>query len=109
MREVLSREGREAKNLLVYQFCDETTTGAAGVAAVGGSGSGIVVNGDCKLKLLFFAIFLFVWFVSLPVLSRLHDTHVPQATGGTTKITQRHSYAQTLPIAHCDASIEQDS
>lgn len=58
MREVLSREGREAKNLLVYQFCDETTTGAAGVAAVGGSG--IVVNGDCKLKLLFFAIFLFV-------------------------------------------------
>lgn len=62
MREVLSREGREAKNLLVYQFCDETTTGAAGVAAVGGSGSGsgIVVNGDCKLKLLFFAIFLFV-------------------------------------------------
>lgn len=57
MREVLSREGREAKNLLVYQFCDETTTGAAGVAAVGGSG--IVVNGDCKLK-LFFAFFLFI-------------------------------------------------
>lgn len=58
MREVLSREGREAKNLLVYQFCDETTTGAAGVAAVGGSGGGIVVNGDCKLKLFFCEFFV---------------------------------------------------
>lgn len=49
MREVLSREGREAKNLLVYQFCDETTSGQAGFAAsVAAAGSGAVVNGDCK-------------------------------------------------------------
>ncbi|KAH8409628.1 hypothetical protein KR222_011773 [Zaprionus bogoriensis] len=44
MREVLSREGREAKNLLVYQFCDETS---AGVGVGGGVAAGVVVNGDC--------------------------------------------------------------
>ncbi|KAH8377807.1 hypothetical protein KR093_007233, partial [Drosophila rubida] len=59
MREVLSREGREAKNLLVYQFCDETTTnnntnndssGGGGVGGGGGSvviDGSVVVNGDC--------------------------------------------------------------
>ncbi|XP_032573793.1 S phase cyclin A-associated protein in the endoplasmic reticulum [Drosophila sechellia] len=41
MREVLSREGREAKNLLVYQFCDETTSGAtSGFGSVGGDVGG---------------------------------------------------------------------
>jgi len=70
MREVLSREGREAKNLLVYQFCDETTSSGAsgsvgggvgggaggdGGAAVGGGG--VLLNGDCKTrKLLHFDI-----------------------------------------------------
>ncbi|KAH8374480.1 hypothetical protein KR200_008431, partial [Drosophila serrata] len=61
MREVLSREGREAKNLLVYQFCDETTTstsggegaasaaGPAGTLAGAGSG-GVLLNGDCYRK-----------------------------------------------------------
>nr|XP_016944835.1 S phase cyclin A-associated protein in the endoplasmic reticulum [Drosophila suzukii] len=63
MREVLSREGREAKNLLVYQFCDETTSSGAsgsvgggvgggaggdGGAAVGGGG--VLLNGDCFRK-----------------------------------------------------------
>ncbi|EDW64084.1 plectin [Drosophila virilis] len=50
MREVLSREGREAKNLLVYQFCDETTAnGGAGAGAGSGAArdGGVVVNGDC--------------------------------------------------------------
>ncbi|KAH8237932.1 hypothetical protein KR032_008468, partial [Drosophila birchii] len=58
MREVLSREGREAKNLLVYQFCDETTTspsggegGAAGtLAGAGSGGGGVLLNGDCYRK-----------------------------------------------------------
>ncbi|EDV30798.2 uncharacterized protein Dana_GF14866 [Drosophila ananassae] len=61
MREVLSREGREAKNLLVYQFCDETTTHAtvgggvgAGVDGAGGgdgAGSGgVLMNGDYYRK-----------------------------------------------------------
>ncbi|XP_017105660.2 S phase cyclin A-associated protein in the endoplasmic reticulum [Drosophila bipectinata] len=59
MREVLSREGREAKNLLVYQFCDETTThanaGGAGTGADGaggdGAGSGgVLMNGDYYRK-----------------------------------------------------------
>ncbi|EDW75511.1 uncharacterized protein Dwil_GK23893 [Drosophila willistoni] len=45
MREVLSREGREAKNLLVYQFCDETTTNSA---ASGGGGGVVNMNGDCR-------------------------------------------------------------
>ncbi|KAH8412606.1 hypothetical protein KR009_003579, partial [Drosophila setifemur] len=56
MREVLCREGREAKNLLVYQFCDETTTNASGAGAgaggdggVAGSG-GVLLNGDCYRK-----------------------------------------------------------
>ncbi|XP_017859481.1 PREDICTED: S phase cyclin A-associated protein in the endoplasmic reticulum isoform X1 [Drosophila arizonae] len=44
MREVLSREGREAKNLLVYQFCDETTASGVGVGA---GRDGAVINGDC--------------------------------------------------------------
>jgi len=63
MREVLSREGREAKNLLVYQFCDETTSsgatsgfGSTGGDVGGGSGGdgpavgsgGVLLNGDCK-------------------------------------------------------------
>ncbi|KAH8281730.1 hypothetical protein KR054_002477, partial [Drosophila jambulina] len=64
MREVLSREGREAKNLLVYQFCDETTTstsagegGGGGAAAAGAAGTltgtgsgGVLLNGDCYRK-----------------------------------------------------------
>lgn len=59
MREVLSREGREAKNLLVYQFCDETTSGAGFAAGVAAAASGAVVNGDCKSKFLHFFICLF--------------------------------------------------
>ncbi|XP_030384048.1 S phase cyclin A-associated protein in the endoplasmic reticulum isoform X2 [Scaptodrosophila lebanonensis] len=50
MREVLSREGREAKNLLVYQFCDETTTNNnsnGNLSGGGGVGIDVVVNGDC--------------------------------------------------------------
>ncbi|KAL7742273.1 hypothetical protein ACLKA6_005534 [Drosophila palustris] len=52
MREVLSREGREAKNLLVYQFCDETSTNnnlntSGGAGVVAGRDGGVVVNGDC--------------------------------------------------------------
>ncbi|XP_062142937.1 S phase cyclin A-associated protein in the endoplasmic reticulum isoform X2 [Drosophila sulfurigaster albostrigata] len=55
MREVLSREGREAKNLLVYQFCDETTTHNNDTSGGRGAGTGggvvidgsVVVNGDC--------------------------------------------------------------
>ncbi|EDX05431.1 S phase cyclin A-associated protein in the endoplasmic reticulum isoform X1 [Drosophila simulans] len=64
MREVLSREGREAKNLLVYQFCDETTSGAtSGFGSVGGDvgggsggdgpavgSGGVLLNGDCYRK-----------------------------------------------------------
>ncbi|KAH8271642.1 hypothetical protein KR044_000050, partial [Drosophila immigrans] len=55
MREVLSREGREAKNLLVYQFCDETTTNNSNDSSGGGGGvvidgEGVVANGDCKLR-----------------------------------------------------------
>ncbi|XP_017117027.1 S phase cyclin A-associated protein in the endoplasmic reticulum isoform X2 [Drosophila elegans] len=59
MREVLSREGREAKNLLVYQFCDETTTSGAtglvgerGASGDGGAagGGGVLLNGDCYRK-----------------------------------------------------------
>ncbi|XP_043643458.1 S phase cyclin A-associated protein in the endoplasmic reticulum isoform X3 [Drosophila teissieri] len=45
MREVLSREGREAKNLLVYQFCDETTSSGASSGSVGG-GVGGGAGGD---------------------------------------------------------------
>lgn len=55
MREVLSREGREAKNLLVYQFCDETTANGGAGAGAGSSAArdgGVVVNGDSKLKVL---------------------------------------------------------
>ncbi|XP_017153098.1 S phase cyclin A-associated protein in the endoplasmic reticulum isoform X2 [Drosophila miranda] len=50
MREVLSREGREAKNLLVYQFCDETSTNS--LASVGGdtTSGGVIINGDCYRK-----------------------------------------------------------
>ncbi|XP_017060959.1 S phase cyclin A-associated protein in the endoplasmic reticulum [Drosophila ficusphila] len=63
MREVLSREGREAKNLLVYQFCDETTSsGASGSVGgveggaggdgggVGAASGGVLLNGDCYRK-----------------------------------------------------------
>ncbi|KAH8352993.1 hypothetical protein KR084_008020 [Drosophila pseudotakahashii] len=64
MREVLSREGREAKNLLVYQFCDETTSsggasGSVGGGVGGGAGGdggaavgsgGVLLNGDCYRK-----------------------------------------------------------
>ncbi|KAH8271118.1 hypothetical protein KR018_012412 [Drosophila ironensis] len=79
MREVLSREGREAKNLLVYQFCDETSTDASqgGEGDAGGEGGassgeaagegvgegvgegaaeaatpsgGVLLNGDCFRK-----------------------------------------------------------
>ncbi|XP_016964111.1 S phase cyclin A-associated protein in the endoplasmic reticulum [Drosophila biarmipes] len=63
MREVLSREGREAKNLLVYQFCDETTSSGASGAVGGGVGGGaggdggaavvgggVLLNGDCYRK-----------------------------------------------------------
>uniref|UniRef100_A0A6P4DZ19 S phase cyclin A-associated protein in the endoplasmic reticulum-like n=1 Tax=Drosophila rhopaloa TaxID=1041015 RepID=A0A6P4DZ19_DRORH len=61
MREVLSREGREAKNLLVYQFCDETTSSGASGSIGGGGGvagsdggaagsGGVLLNGDCYRK-----------------------------------------------------------
>ncbi|KAH8394187.1 hypothetical protein KR215_004834, partial [Drosophila sulfurigaster] len=58
MREVLSREGREAKNLLVYQFCDETTTHNNDTSGGRGAGTGggvvidgsVVVNGDCNCR-----------------------------------------------------------
>ncbi|XP_022229654.2 S phase cyclin A-associated protein in the endoplasmic reticulum [Drosophila obscura] len=56
MREVLSREGREAKNLLVYQFCDETSTNSMASGGGGGAGGdtttsgGVIINGDCYRK-----------------------------------------------------------
>ncbi|XP_034666481.1 S phase cyclin A-associated protein in the endoplasmic reticulum [Drosophila subobscura] len=58
MREVLSREGREAKNLLVYQFCDETSTNSLASGGGGGTGAGgdtttsggVIMNGDCYRK-----------------------------------------------------------
>ncbi|EDV90405.1 GH10341 [Drosophila grimshawi] len=47
MREVLSREGREAKNLLVYQFCDETSPSGATAAAAAKDARDVLANGDC--------------------------------------------------------------